>query len=161
MAAPPTAPPSGRSTGRVAQRDPAGPADLAIGPAARTVLLVEDDPALREQVAEWLGDAGYGVVCAADGERALGALEWLRPALAIVDLDLPGVTGFRLLRVLRRDPALAEVPVIVATGYDQQEAGEIFDAAAPEAYVRKPYSSERLLADVRRLIDAPCTGRAA
>ena len=131
------------------------------GPATGAVLLVEDDAALREQVAEWLEDAGYGVVCAADGERALRALEWLRPDVAIVDLDLPGVTGFRLLRVLRRDPALAEVPVIVATGYDHQEAGEIFDAAAPDAFVRKPYSSERLLTDVRRLIDAPSARRPA
>ena len=128
-----------------------------------SVLLVEDDDALREHLADCLRDAGFDVVCAGDGVQALHLLERLRPHAAVVDLDLPGITGFRLLRLLRRDPdpALAQLPVVVTSGCHHQEAREIFDDGPPDAYLHKPFPADRLVEDLRRLVAASTARPAA
>lgn len=102
------------------------------------VLIVDDDPGVREAMADLLDDAGYRTVTAADGEQALKLLARTpSPCLIVLDLVMPGMNGWDLWSSLRDDPELADIPVLVVT-------------AAPETIpgvrvLRKPIDVDRLL----------------
>jgi CheY-like chemotaxis protein len=89
------------------------------------LLLVEDEPGLAEVLTLHLRRAGFAVDVAGDGLSALGVLELVRPDVVLLDLTLPRLSGFRLLQLLRRDPATADVPVLVLTAPSFQEAQEV------------------------------------
>jgi two-component system, OmpR family, response regulator len=114
------------------------------------VLVVEDEPRLSRQLATALGQAGYAVDCAADGERAefLGQTE--RYDAVVLDLGLPRLDGLTVLRRWR-DAGLA-VPVLVLTARGSwHEKVEGIDGGADD-YVAKPFRIEELLARLRALI---------
>ena len=85
---------------------------------ARTILVVEDDALAREFVAELLSKHGYAVTTAADGAEARAKVAGSPPELVILDLVLPGVSGFQLLAEWRVDPRTSELPVFVLTSKD-------------------------------------------
>jgi CheY-like chemotaxis protein len=110
----------------------------------RTVLVVDDDDAVRELVAEVLMLAGYAVEQAADGLAALDAVARLRPDLVVSDLRMPGLDGAALARRLRR--GRAPVPVVLLTAYD---------GASPVRGVQrltKPFDLDDLLAAVAQAL---------
>ena len=115
-----------------------------------SLLIVEDDEALRTTLARHLRGHGYTVVEADSAEDALGALRGgLRPALVILDINLPGDTGWSLLR----DQALAAAgkpPVVVAsaTAINPRRLRE-FDVAG---YLPKPFPLETLVSTIERLL---------
>ena len=114
------------------------------------VLIVEDEASLAEQLATALGEAGYAVDCAADGERAdfLGQTE--RYDAVILDLGLPRVDGLTVLRRWR-DAGLA-MPVVVLTARGSwHEKVQGIDSGADD-YLSKPFRMEELLARLRALI---------
>ncbi len=81
------------------------------------ILVVDDEPAVRQQLAELLRDAGYDVVEAADGQEAMDRLrEPPLPSLVLLDLILPGTTGWDVLAWMREVPELASLPVRILTG---------------------------------------------
>lgn len=126
---------------------------LAAGPihaSSPLVLYVEDEPLLREVIARVLERLGVEVVTASCGREALELLEvaGLRPALIVTDVDMPGMSGEELLRAVRRDPRLAAIPVVAASGLDTQED---FDLV-----VLKPFGVE----DLRRMLAACLPGGA-
>lgn len=114
------------------------------------VLVVEDEQLLAQQLANALGEAGYAVDCAADGERAdfLGHTE--RYDAVVLDLGLPKIDGLTLLRRWR-DAGIG-VPVLVLTARDSwHEKVEGIDGGADD-YVAKPFRMEEVLARLRALI---------
>lgn len=129
------------------ENDPRAAGEPGGGRAAtgKCILLVEDDELLRgamQMVLEW---EGYRVVCAGDGREALDLMRGgTRPALILLDVMLPVLDGAQLREELRRDPALADVPVVVVSGLDAA------DCPAAAAHVRKPFAPEELLEAVRR-----------
>ncbi|MBI3974090.1 MAG: response regulator [Chloroflexi bacterium] len=129
-----------------------GAADAA--PAAHTaasVLVVEDDAGLAEILALYLQLAGYRVRTARDGLEALYALERERPDAVVLDLDLPRVSGFRLMQLLRRDPSTAMLPVLVVTALSFQEAREVVKAGADD-FCTKPCAPETVVTRVDDLL---------
>jgi CheY-like chemotaxis protein len=108
-----------------------------------TILLVDDDEDIRELTAEILRESGYDVVEAEDGRQALDALAEMPspPALVLLDLIMPVMTGQQMLHEMRAIPRLARVPVVALT------AGGFQPADVPEAadVVRKPTSVAVLL----------------
>src|SRR5262245_62580032 len=93
--------------------------DDGAGPAARGLLVVEDDAGVREVVLEILREAGYRAVAVGDGRRALDFLrEHELPGLVLLDMVMPGMDGWEFLAEQRRDPRLAEVPVVAMTGLE-------------------------------------------
>ncbi len=82
---------------------------------AKYVLAVDDEPNIRRLVEVNLQRAGYRVATAEDGEHALERLREERPDLMVVDVMMPRMDGFELLRRLKQDPDTAEIPVIMLT----------------------------------------------
>lgn len=106
---------------------------------AGRVLVVDDDPVMRELAAAQLTGAGYRADTAADGAAGLAAARaGEAPILIITDVDMPGMTGFDLTRALRADPVLHSVPVIVITGSEHPNAVEAAFAAGATSFLAKP-----------------------
>lgn len=116
---------------------------------ALSVLVVEDDRDLAEMLAELLGEEGYEVDLARDGQRGLHSALTGRHDLLVVDRGLPDVDGVDLLRRLRGQGLLAPVLVLTARGTVQDRV-EGLDAGA-EDYLVKPFDVDELLARLRAL----------
>jgi CheY-like chemotaxis protein len=117
---------------------------------ARYVLVVDDDDDLRETMELLLSTRGHAVVTAANGAEALQSLQGgpTHPCLILLDLMMPVMDGFEMLRRMGADPALSAVPVIVLTG-----AGPLADKRQTEVNVevlRKPVDRQKILSTVER-----------
>src|SRR3954453_8076225 len=86
----------------------------------RTVLVVEDDPAVRTLIAELLDEAGYAVLEAACGRQALRLAQEYVPTVVLMDQRLPDMSGLDVLEKLRTDAAPRYIPVILVSGLAQQ-----------------------------------------
>jgi CheY-like chemotaxis protein len=112
----------------------------------RTVLVVDDEPNVRDYLAQILRDAGFRVVTAGDGVEALALIRASPPDFISLDLVMPKKSGHRLLLELRRDRELARIPVLVVTAHAHDELGEgdLQDmmrdlvVTGPQAYLEKP-----------------------
>jgi two-component system, chemotaxis family, chemotaxis protein CheY len=135
-------------TGRINLRD--DDSDQTGGGRPGTVFVVEDDVDLSEAVAEILRDAGYGVVCACNG---LEALEYLRrhaaPSVMLLDLFMPVMDGWQVLKEVERDSALSGMPVIVMTAAGGHESPPI----PSNRMLRKPMNIDSLIGEVRNALD--------
>src|SRR5512134_3797838 len=85
-----------------------------------TILIVDDDPSARETTVSMLEGSGYRIEEAKDGLHALQMLEHLQPDLILLDVMMPGMTGFEVCRRIRSTPGLAEVPIIMLTALDDR-----------------------------------------
>jgi PAS domain S-box-containing protein len=123
-------------------RAPSG--ELAAQPASgKTILVVEDDPDLRDVICQRLEHAGYGVVKKSDGAEALAYLHQVAPpSLILLDLTMPVMDGWEFLTEWDRDPALHAIPVLVLSGErDVAERLSAFHVAA----IAKPVAAEQLI----------------
>ena len=118
----------------------------------KTVLVVEDDDDTRELMRIVLERRGFDAITAEDGirgyEQAISAL----PDLIITDISMPGADGVHLVRRIRDTPAIAEVPILVTTGYGSGSATFAL-AQGATAYEPKPLEPESFIATVNRLLE--------
>src|SRR3712207_4862273 len=122
----------------------------AMSSTARTVLVVDDDPAMRAMVADYLGSRGFGVAAAADGAEMARALAGGTVHLVLLDLKLSAEDGLDLLRDLR---AASTVPVIVLTGQRREEVDRVLGLElGADDYLTKPFSLRELLARIRAVL---------
>ena len=120
----------------------------------RDVLVIEDDPVVSRLVGHLLTRRGFTVHVAADGLHAQTLLKTLpRPAVVVMDVMLPYVSGFELITEIRKTPGWDRVPVIVLTSNSQErDVLRAFDAGVND-YVVKPFRPDEFVARVRRLAD--------
>jgi DNA-binding response OmpR family regulator len=116
---------------------------------ARTILVVDDEPTLRETLAENLEMDGFRVVTAADGRQALDRFHQSQPDLVILDLMLPELSGIEVCRVIRRESG---VPILMLTARDSELDKVVGLELGADDYVTKPFGLRELLARVRALI---------
>lgn len=109
------------------------------------VMIVDDDPLIRDVVRTVLEDASYEIVEAADGAGALEAAARRRPDVVLLDIMMPGMDGYAVCRALRRDPALRGAIVVMLTAKSSPEGREQGLAAGADAYFTKPFSPLDLL----------------
>ena len=100
--------------------------------------MVEDEPGLAEVLAVHLQAGGYHPIVVHDGLEALYALERVTPHAVLLDLHLPQVSGFRLIKLLKQRPDMPRVPVIVLTALSFQEAEDAVRAGADD-FLTKPF----------------------
>ena len=144
--------------------DEAGREEAASTPAPsesrgeETVLLVEDEDAVRRFIAEALRRRGYRVIEAADGDQAIDTAHRYvgEIHLLVADLVMPGMTGRELARFLTHErPGLR---VLFISGYSDQRAEPRGSEAASEAFLQKPFTAVVLARQVRQVLDAPAPG---
>jgi CheY-like chemotaxis protein len=118
-------------------------------PAAPHILVVDDDPALLENIGECLTAEGFEVSVARDGATALLRLsEAPRPAVVIIDQRMPGMTGTELVEQIRRQPALAGVRLLLVSGLPPSR-GAGGSAGEADAVLEKPFGVDALVGAVR------------
>jgi two-component system, cell cycle response regulator DivK len=115
----------------------------------KRILVVEDQEDNRQILRDLLGNAGFELVEAENGEEALLAVARLRPDLILMDIQLPLMDGYEATRRIRTNPDLKLVPIIAVTSYALSGDEDKAFAAGCDAYVTKPYSPRQLLAKVR------------
>jgi DNA-binding response OmpR family regulator len=118
-----------------------------VRPVAR-ILLAEDEQQIGDMVAFKLTNSGHQVVRVVDGEAALTAAERDRPDVVILDVMMPLVDGFTVLRRLKANPDLRTIPVIMLTARGQQRDVLSGLQAGAADYIVKPFSLKELLARV-------------
>ena len=121
--------------------------------AYQTILVVDDEPQIIEVVQDYLKQAGYRVLAARDGQTALTLARHERPDLVVLDLMLPGgIDGLEVCRRLRRDPVLADVPIIMLTARIAETDRLIGLELGADDYVTKPFSPREVVARVRAVL---------
>jgi two-component system response regulator RegX3 len=115
-------------------------------PASPKVLLVEDESALAESISYNLLREGFSVVTAADGERALDRFRAEHPAIVILDLMLPKMSGLDVCRAIRRE---SQVPILILTAKDAESDKVAGLELGADDYVTKPFSMRELISRVR------------
>lgn len=115
--------------------------------------MADDDTDIRELVAFKLEQDGHDVHAFGDGEAALAAARDEVPALVILDVMMPRLTGIEVCRALRAEPATSSVPVLLLTARAQEtDVEQGFEVGATD-YIVKPFSPRELMARVRAVLD--------
>jgi len=115
----------------------------------KNILIVEDDPAIREMMAFSLSNGGFQVVKAESGTQALQQLQQQRPDLVVIDWGLPDFSGLELVAMIRRDDVLKDLPLIMLTARAEERdkiKGLEFGA---DDYLIKPVSVQELIARIK------------
>jgi DNA-binding response OmpR family regulator len=116
---------------------------------ARTILVVDDEPTLRETLAEALDADGFRVITAADGREALAQFREHHPELVVLDLMLPELSGVEVCRILRQESG---VPILMLTAKTSEIDKVLGLELGADDYVTKPFSLRELTARIRALL---------
>ncbi len=112
----------------------------------KKILVVEDEPTLQETIAYNLQKQGYEVEIVGDGHTALEAARTLSPDLLLLDIMLPGLDGFEITRILRRE---MNIPIIILTARDDEIDRVVGLEIGADDYLTKPFSMRELMARVK------------
>ena len=127
-----------------------------IGAMAGTrVLVVDDDPAIREMLAGYLSEHGYEVALARDGLEAVRVMDAARPDVLLTDLEMPNMNGLELTAHVRSRAELAKLPVIMITSRSMDKHRRQAASMGVDVYLTKPYTDQELLQHVASAV----TGR--
>jgi CheY-like chemotaxis protein len=115
------------------------------------VLIVDDDARIRALMARLIETSGYSAVEAADGKEALARMRQRRPCVILLDLQMPIMDGWEFRRQQLADPELADIPVIIVTGF--YDSSELFRSAGVKCF-SKPVQLSTLLQAIREVCEA-------
>jgi twitching motility two-component system response regulator PilH len=121
-----------------------------MGVGKKHVLVVDDSPTNREVVTMLLRKEGYNVTTAADGEEALEKVAAERPPLIVLDIVLPKVNGYQVLRQIKSDPVTRDIKVILVSSKDQESDRFWGMKQGADDYIAKQNIDQTLLAAVAR-----------
>lgn len=119
---------------------------------AQHILVVDDDRQIVRLVRAYLEQAGYTVTVAYDGNEVLPAVRHARPDLIVLDLMLPGRDGWEITRLLRSDPTLAGIPILMLTARVEDTDKIVGLELGADDYVTKPFNPRELVARVRAIL---------
>jgi DNA-binding response OmpR family regulator len=117
-----------------------------------SILVVEDDETLRETIVYNLEEEGYTVLSAADGERGLEIIRTKIPDLVVLDIMLPRLDGLAVTRMVRKDAAVAHIPIIMLTARGTQGDKMVGLDSGADDYITKPFGLGELLARIRAVL---------
>jgi len=128
---------------------PAKPQQLVTAP---LVMVVDDSLTVRKITGRLLAKEGYQVLTAKDGVDALQQLQEVRPAVMLVDIEMPRMDGFELTKNVRGDPATAQIPIIMITSRTAEKHRNYARELGVNEYLGKPYQEEELLAHIANFV---------
>ena len=119
-----------------------------------SILIADDDELIAELASDILIEAGHACGWVTDGEKVLDLLRWRRPDLLLLDQDMPGITGGRVLRKLRGSAQFYDLPVMMFTAMSgaEDESTALFNGA--QDYIRKPFDPKFLVWRVNQVLRA-------
>lgn len=120
----------------------------------RHVLLIEDEPNIVEAVRFILARDGWTVSSHADGATAVDAVMRANPDVVVLDVMLPGRSGFDILRDLRTNPDTEALPIMMLTARGQSKDKERAESFGVSHFMTKPFSNKEVLEQLRALVDA-------
>jgi CheY-like chemotaxis protein len=115
------------------------------------ILVVDDEPVIRELVSAMLEDDGVQVRCVADGTRAVAEGRAYRPDLILLDIVLPGMDGLTVCRLLKSDPSLGGTAIHMLTARSKAKDLAAAQKAGADGYIEKPFKAQALHALVAEL----------
>ncbi|WP_422025126.1 response regulator transcription factor [Roseovarius sp.] len=118
----------------------------------KKVILIEDERNIIEAISFILSRDGWEVKTHSNGHDAVAAVRDRRPDLVILDVMLPGKSGFDILQEIRDDAELGATPVLMLTARGQQKDREMAERAGASRYMTKPFSNAEVLEAVRDLV---------
>lgn len=116
------------------------------------LLLVDDEPGVREAVKAYLEDCGFTVTAASNAREALTLIEHFTPSLVISDVMMPNVNGYEFLKQMRADERFALLPVIFLTARGMKSDRILGYQAGCDAYLSKPFEPDELVAIIENLL---------
>ena len=114
------------------------------------VLVVDDDPFIRSLLAAWLQDAGYLVAVAADGQQALEQVRRERPDILLLDLSMPRLDGYGVIKWLRQQPESRDLPILILSA--DVWAPKKLTGVRIEGILSKPFDLDEVLARVMEFV---------
>lgn len=114
---------------------------------AETILVIDDDPKARELISRILVKDNFKVITAADGKEGIRLAREVRPRIIILDILMPGMDGWNVLSILKADPELGEIPVVMLSVLDEENIGFALGASD---YLTKPIERDRLFAVLQK-----------
>jgi CheY-like chemotaxis protein len=125
-----------------------------MGTLERKILVIDDEPDVVSYLTTFLEDEGFAVISAQDGPDGIAYARAERPDLITLDITMPGMSGIEVLTILRRDPELNPIPVIVITGVTSFKKQLSFRGVRPpEAFMQKPMDLELLMSNIDNLLE--------
>lgn len=121
-------------------------------PSGPTILVAEDNADQRSLYAALLTGVGYRVLEAADGAEAVEIARKTKPGLVLMDVTMPGTSGWNAVRTLKQDPETHLIPIIVVTGLANAWDRDASIASGCDEYLAKPVQPVRLLEEVRKFL---------
>ncbi|HLW28414.1 MAG TPA: response regulator [Kiloniellales bacterium] len=113
------------------------------------LLVVEDEANIVEALSYVLQRAGFLVETVSDGDAALQLLKRERFAAVVLDIMIPGMNGFDILRAVRADPRLADLPILVLTARGQAKDRQMAEEIGASAFITKPFSNAEVVERLR------------
>jgi len=120
---------------------------------SKRVLLAEDEPNIVESLSFLLKRAGFEVAVETDGRRALNAALTDIPDVLILDVMLPDLDGYEVLRQLRADQRAKSMPILMLTAKGQREDRETALKCGADLFITKPFANAELIAAVEQLVE--------
>lgn len=118
----------------------------------KKILIIEDEEAIRFILEKRLSNAGYIVISAENGIEGLNKARKENPDLILLDLMLPGIDGYQVCSILKRDRRYSHIPIIILTARIQQKDYELAMELGADAFLTKPFESQVLLNKIEELL---------
>lgn len=122
------------------------------------VLVVDDEPNIVLSLEFLMQQAGFDVTTALDGESALALVKQNPPDLLLLDISLPGISGFEVLEQLRSQENFKRLPIVMLTAHGREVEREKGLALGADDYITKPFSTRQLVEKVQGLLNESATG---
>ena len=118
------------------------------------ILVIDDDPIMRDVIQSLLEAGGFGVTVASDGPDGLAHLAGARPDLVMVDHQMPGLSGAEVVRLLRADASTRDLAVVLMSGGTAAAVGALAREAGADGYLVKPFVPADVFAAVAGALEA-------
>ena len=120
--------------------------------AGARILLVDDTRLNRELAKDILRMEGHQVIEAVNGKECIEKARQNKPDIILLDIELPDMSGFEVIKVIKKDPEITPIPVVAFTGYNQKEEQKNFLAAGFAGFISKPFDVRTLLQMVAKFL---------
>ncbi|GLQ46574.1 hypothetical protein GCM10007862_16250 [Dyella lipolytica] len=118
------------------------------------MLVVDDSPTIRAVLGKLLGQEGYAVQKAVDGESAIELAKAEQPEVIFLDIVLPGINGFAVLRALRHDPLTQHIPIVMISGNQQATEQFYVQRFGADDFIKKPFGQREVQQSIHQLVRA-------